>query len=250
MECIFCANVLTKLVWLVGPDGGDGKVDVLKGCFVVQLNVKMLVWNQKCCIYISMIHGQFIWPLLWRPYSTSPLLGLPPFTISLCIITSTFNCYNTIAYIDRVWLNHQTRTVYICISNSAYLSCHLWLVRLATQDTFTALSQITVCARLTGSSSKHTEQPKSPSWAFNTCTTNLDWFHRSFWIQLARLIPTQSCTDHHNFPQLVITFLCPQNLPESGRNYKICYLAFYQNFFFYKWNHQPSHLEGFYLGIF
>jgi hypothetical protein len=34
---------LTKLVWLVGPDGGDGEIDVLEGGFVVQLNVKMLI---------------------------------------------------------------------------------------------------------------------------------------------------------------------------------------------------------------
>ena len=34
---------LTELVGLVGPDGGDGDVDVLEGRFVVQLDVKMLI---------------------------------------------------------------------------------------------------------------------------------------------------------------------------------------------------------------
>ena len=42
---------------------------------------------------------------------------------------------------------------------------------LATQDTFTALPQITVYARLTGSSSKHTEQPRSLPWAFDTASS-------------------------------------------------------------------------------
>ena len=39
-------------------------------------------------------------------------------------------------------------------SNLTYLSYHLWLVRLAIQDTFTALSQMPPCTRQTGSSSK------------------------------------------------------------------------------------------------
>ena len=57
-------------------------------------------------------------------------------------------------------------------SNSTYLSSNLWLVRLATQDTFTTLCQTTPCASQTGSSSKHTEQPRSQPLAFNTVTVN------------------------------------------------------------------------------
>jgi hypothetical protein len=38
---------LTELVWLVGPDGRDGDVDVLEGRFVVQLRsmLTLFLWN-------------------------------------------------------------------------------------------------------------------------------------------------------------------------------------------------------------
>ena len=52
--------------------------------------------------------------------------------------------------------------------NSAYLSYHLCLVRLASKDTFTALSQITLYARQTGSSSRSTKQPRFLPWEFDT----------------------------------------------------------------------------------
>ena len=58
------------------------------------------------------------------------------------------------------------------------------LYRLATQDTFTALSRIPFHARLTGSSSKPNVQPRSPPWEFDTlffqAIQNQGLFHACF----------------------------------------------------------------------
>ena len=55
---------------------------------------------------------------------------------------------------------------------SYHITLHLIMLRQASKDTFTALSQITLYARQTGSSSRHTERPRFLPWEFNTVASN------------------------------------------------------------------------------